>query len=486
MKHFRYGFLVLAALICLSCKQTSSQVRAFPLTTKVIVNENDCFRCFGGNQILQHLSDVSNVQLVFNGLEDNFINRFLEVNKITLKEGMSIVNDTAVYHSLNTYNLSEAHVYDDKGEEYMTFPFKFGPSIDDVISEMQILNEGLCREQHPTQLDIAYKSGMIKLFVDKEHIIVLNRTVNICEVFDKQGSKLFQIDVSDLDPVSFFPEMEELKSVTEYLKSTGVFSCRIEKAICKGDDIVLLVSVPYVEKENESVIQEVYPCIVSYSLNDQSTKVLYNSREVIPANIIASSSISQPTGIAIPFGKPQFDFQCVGVEIGQDYESFDYSVHSMKIKHDSLQIVESRRIDYPSFDRIKTFNYEPKIKDGLFAFGFTDYLCDLNRDTIYSLPIKCNLSMEGQSMTNLMVKSNGHVVDWSFDGNDLSVIYYDEINKECKCLYLKKGAKEFSIIPLSFGGKLKCPYLYMVSPRVFYYLNLENEICAKVIRQIGQ
>ena len=43
------------------------------------------------------------------------------------------------------------------------------------------------------------------------------------------------------------------------------------------------------------------------------------------------------------------------------------------------------------------------------------------------------------------------------------------------------SAKEFSIIPLSFGGKLKCPYLYMVSPRVFYYLNLENEICAKVI-----
>ena len=250
MKHFRYGFLVLVALICLSCKQTSSQIRAYPLTTKVIVNENDCFRCFGGNQILQKLSDVSNVQLVFNGLEDNFINRFLEVNKITLKEGMSIVNDTAVYRSLNTYNLSEAHVYDDKGEEYMAFPFKFGPSIDEVISEMEILNEGLYREQHPTQLDIAYKSGMIKLFVDKEHIIVLNRTVNICEVFDKQGSKLFQIDVSDLDPVFFFPEMEELKSVTEYLKSTGVFSCRIEKAICKGEDIVLLVSVPYVEKEN--------------------------------------------------------------------------------------------------------------------------------------------------------------------------------------------------------------------------------------------
>jgi hypothetical protein len=426
------------------------------------------------------------VQLVFNGLEDNFINRFLEVNKITLKDGMSVVNDTAIYRSLNTYNLSEAHVYDDKREEYMAFPFKFGPSIDDVLSEMQILNEGLYREQHPNQLDIAYKSGMMKLIVDKEHIIVLNRTANICEVFDKQGSKLFQIDVSDLDPVFFFPEMEELKSVTEYLKSTGVFSCRIEKAICKGEDIVLLVSVPYVEKENESVIQEVYPCIVSYALNDGNSKVLYNSREIIPADIIASSSISQPTGIAIPFGKPQFDFQCVGVEIGQDYESFDYFVHSMKLIHDSLQIVESKRIDYPSFDKIKSFSYEPKIKDGLFALGYTDYLFDMNLDTIYTLPIKCDLNMEGKSMANLVVKSNGHVVDWSFDSNDLSVIYYDEINRECKCLYLKKGAKEFSIIPLSFEGKLKCPYLYMVSLHVFYYLNLENEICAKVIRQIGR
>jgi hypothetical protein len=80
-----------------------------------------------------------------------------------------------------------------------------------------------------------------------------------------------------------------------------------------------------------------------------------------------------------------------------------------------------------------------------------------------------------------MVKSNGHVVDWSFDGNDLSVIYFDEVNKECKFIFLKKGAKDFVIVPLSFGGRLKCPYLFMVSPRVFYYLNLENEACAKVI-----
>jgi hypothetical protein len=286
-----------------------------------------------------------------------------------------------------------------------------------------------------------------------------------------------------LDPVSFFPEMSELESATNYLKSSGVFSCRIEKAICKEEDIVLLVSVPYAEMENNSIIQEVFPCIVSYTHNDEgwTPHVLFSSKEIITTDIFAPSNISHPTGVVVPFGKPQNDLQCIGMEIGQNYESIDYYIHSMKSNDGSLQIVESRQINYPSFDRIKSFNYEPKIKDGLFALGYTDYLYDPNRDTTYALPMKCELSMEGKSMTNLMVKSNGHVVDWSYDGNDLSVIYFDEVNKECKFIFLKKGAKDFVIVPLSFGGRLKCPYLFMVSPRVFYYLNLENEACAKVI-----
>lgn len=453
------------------------------LITKVIINENDCFRCFGGNQILQRLSEVSKVELVFNGLDDNFINRLLEVNKITLKDGMSIVNDTSVYRALNTCNMTEAHVYDNNGEEYMAFPFKFGPSIDDVVSEMRILNEGLYYEQHLVKLNLTYKSGMIKLFVDEDHIVVLNRTTNTCEVFDKKGSRLVQIDATELDPISFFPEMRELESATNYLKSSGVFSCRIEKAICKEEEIVLLVSVPYAKMENNSIIQEVFPCIVSYTHNDEgwTPHVLFSSKEIILADIIAPSNISHPTGVVVPFGKPQIDLQCVGMEIGQDYEFIDYHIHSMKSNDGPLQIVESRQINYPSFDRIKSFNYEPKIKDGLFALGYTDYLYDPNRDTTYTLPMKSELSMEGKSMTNLMVKSNGHVVDWSFDGNDLSVIYFDEVNKECKFIFLKKGAEDFVIVPLSFGGRLKCPYLFMVSPRVFYYLNLENEVCAKVI-----
>lgn len=492
MKNIRfYSLLTLMMLMACGARMkaqiqddgVSSEPVGEYLITKVIINENDCFRCFGGNQILQRLSEVSKVELVFNGLDDNFINRLLEVNKITLKDGMSIVNDTSVYRALNTCNMTEAHVYDNNGEEYMAFPFKFGPSIDDVVSEMRILNEGLYYEQHPVKLNLTYKSGMIKLFVDEDHIVVLNRTTNTCEVFDKKGSRLVQIDATELDPISFFPEMRELESATNYLKSSGVFSCRIEKAICKEEEIVLLVSVPYAKMENNSIIQEVFPCIVSYTHNDEgwTPHVLFSSKEIILADIIAPSNISHPTGVVVPFGKPQIDLQCVGMEIGQDYEFIDYHIHSMKSNDGPLQIVESRQINFPSFDRIKSFNYEPKIKDGLFALGYTDYLYDPNRDTTYTLPMKSELSMEGKSMTNLMVKSNGHVVDWSFDGNDLSVIYFDEVNKECKFIFLKKGAEDFVIVPLSFGGRLKCPYLFMVSPRVFYYLNLENEVCAKVI-----
>lgn len=492
MKNIRfYSLLVLIMLMACGARMKAQiqddDVGGDPvgeyLITKVIINENDCFRCFGGNQILQRLSEVSKVELVFNGLDDNFINRILEVNKITLKDGMSLVNDTSVYRALKTCNMTEAHVYDSQGEEYMAFPFKFGPSIDDVVSEMRILNEGLYYEQHPVKLNLTYKSGMIKLFVDEDHIVVLNRTTNTCEVFDKKGSRLVQIDATELDPVSFFPEMSELESATNYLKSSGVFSCRIEKAICKEEDIVLLVSVPYAEMENNSIIQEVFPCIVSYTHNDEgwTPHVLFSSKEIITTDIFAPSNTSHPTGVVVPFGKPQNDLQCIGMEIGQNYESIDYYIHSMKSNDGSLQLVESRQINYPSFDRIKSFNYEPKIKDGLFTLGYTDYLYDSNRDTTYALPMKCELSMEGKSMTNLMVKSNGHVVDWSFDGDDLSVIYFDEVNKECHFLCLKKGAKDFVNVPLSFGGRLKCPYLFMVSPRVFYYLNLENEVCAKVI-----
>ena len=119
MKNIRfYSLLTLMMLMACGARMkaqiqddgVSSEPVGEYLITKVIINENDCFRCFGGNQILQRLSEVSKVELVFNGLDDNFINRLLEVNKITLKEGMSIVNDTSVYRALNTCNMTEAHV----------------------------------------------------------------------------------------------------------------------------------------------------------------------------------------------------------------------------------------------------------------------------------------------------------------------------------------------------------------------------------------
>lgn len=455
-----------------SCKPNTNQTTPSPLLTRLKINETDCFRCFGGNYIIEKLATITDIELVFNGLEEATLNRFLQVNNIPQDLVTSIINDTSTYNSLNTYSLTEAHVCDRQGNEYLCFPFKEGPSIDEVISEINVLSDALSFENNPLKLDLSYNSSYQELCVDENYILVLYHSMNLCDVFDKSGTKVYQIDAMQIDPSDVFPEMKSMKPVTSYLKDMGMFSCRLEKTICNGKEVLALVNVPYVEMQNDSISQNIVPCIFSFFDNGEGWKstVLYNDKEIWLADFTTSID-----NFGLEIHAVGFDYKTEGC--------VNHTMYYMTLNEGKLHVTNSKQIVYPTFERIPTFGYKEKVKDGLFSLGYTDYLYNFATDSVYKLPIQCNPKMEGSNIANMTLNSNGHVVDWAFDGTDLSIVYFDENNKECQLLQLTQWSKDFTITPLSFGSNLKCPYLYLDSPYVIYYLNADNQLSTKTIRK---
>ena len=456
-------FLVvsLACVLC-GCKEEHAETK--PFVAKIKINEADCFRCYGGTHFLRELSEVANIELVFRGLEKNEKQRFLEINGFgnndeTLK--FTAVSESSLYNSLDKYGMTELHLFDTEGKELCSFPLN-SKTIARKIAEIIACGRDMMQENSP-RLDLQYNSGVHELTVGNAYYLVTNRTMNCCELFDKKGRSLFQIDALQIDPLEIFPEMKRHEKYTNYLKGAGMFACRIENARMIGDEAWLKVLVPYIDVRNDSVIQEVKTCQVSYSKNTESwsQQVVYNSKEKPLETIGNARDGGNYYGVSLSF-----------LETG----AFEYDCFSMTNVDKALRIDEIKKIDVPDFGRIPHFAYEAKIKDGLLAFGFTDFLYDLEHDTVYWLPINCNPQMTGMGTTSFNVTTDGHVVDWAFDGESLAVVYYDAKQRQCQYLFKDNLTEETTVTPLLFGEELKCPALCLISPNVLYYLDSENRV----------
>lgn len=461
----RIAFLCLLCLITISsCDSAKDRLDTKPFVAKVKVNEMDCFRCFGGTHAIQELSEVAHIELVFRDIGETEIQRYLELNGFNVDNGnlaFEVASNPPLYDALDEYGKSELHLFDNEGNEMFASPFD-SKSLDKKIDEVRTLGREMTKPLRP-KLDLKYKSGFLDLSVSDNYCLVANRDMSYCEVFDKESNLLFCIDALDIDPLDLFPEMRDKEPYVRYLKEMGLFACRIENARLDGDEVLLKVFAPYVEVRNDTVVQGIKPCMILYS----EESGVWSSRQLFDSSGLYIEAIGNAKG----------NEDCYGIVrelVGEDLT--EYKSLRMKAMDGKLQAVETKVLEIPDFNRLPGFAYEPKVKDGIFALSHTDFLYDLKNDSVYVLPIKSNLQMTGLGTKDFTISSDGHVMDWSYNGDALAVIYYDAKSMQCEYLFKEIASGETSITLLPFGKNLKCPALYLASPHVLYYLDSENTV----------
>lgn len=440
-----------------------------PFVARIKVSETDCFRCFGGTHYIQELSEVADVELVLRDIGEKEIQRFLDINGLDQKNGelnYTVVADSKMYNSIDNLGATEAHLFDKEGKELYAFPLK-AESTEEIIAEIKSLGYDLMQKECP-KLDLQFNSGYNGLSVGKSFYLVSNMAMNCCEIFDKKGNALFFLDALQIDPVEIYPELQAYEKYVNYLKNMGMFSCRIENAKMIGDEAWVKTFVPYVDVRNDSIIQGVKPCVITYyeNVGEWHRSVLYDSKDFIVDAIGDAKDGVNYYGIR-------------QIYVGE--EENEYKSLAMKLVEGKLEVKEAKKMDVPNIDRIPHFAYELKVKDGLFALGYTDFLYDLERDTVYTLPVHCMPQMTNEGTKDFSVSMEGDVLDWAFDGTALSVIYFDAKQGRCLHLYKDDLSKEFKYNLLSFGYELKCPPLCLLSPHVLYYLDSNNEVQVMIL-----
>ena len=110
------AFICLIPLLC--CQKIGPKAEK-PYFLQIKMKETDCMKCINGQLLLKDFADVAEVELVFNGLSDNEINRFLEVNSMEyLKNtaGCNFVSDKNTFNDINSNHLfAEGYLYDRHG-----------------------------------------------------------------------------------------------------------------------------------------------------------------------------------------------------------------------------------------------------------------------------------------------------------------------------------------------------------------------------------
>ena len=464
---FYYLFALLTFVSLFSCSKKSHADK--PFIVKVAINENDCFRCYGGMYVFQELSKVSRVEFVFRDLGENEIQRFLDNNGIDLKNDIfefDIISNSSLYDSLNNYNITEIHVYNKEGLEFYDFPMA-SKSIGRIINEIKAIGFDLTQRELP-RLELKYVSNYYDLSVSDFLYLITNPTMNYCEVFDKKGHSLYTIDALQIDPLELYPEMKKYDRYTNYMKEIGAFFCRIESAQLMGEEVWLDLLVPFIDVRNDSIIHIYKNSQVSFSAKGGKVthQILFDSRET-PIYTIGDA------------GDEKGYF---GIGMSTDEEmKFEYKCYKMQRTLGKLEIVDTKEISLSDFDRIPRFAYLPKVKNGFLALSYSDFLVDLEQDTVYSLPIHPNPQITSSETSGFNVSTDGLVKDWAYDGKNLAVVYYDTKLMQYQYLYKNNQTKETNSKPLLFEPEIKSPSLYMVSPRVLYYLDIENQVQVMII-----
>ena len=434
-----------------------------PYLVKLKINESDCLRCMNGLSFIEELSEVADVELVFNGLKDKDIERFIQANGLenTLKEGNCfVVSDKNVYNNLWSISLSEGHVFDKKGNELLAFSFrvddKMRKRIRSIIENGRAIMQNCC----PIRLKTEYGFSSGNLYVKDGYCLLFNGNLNLCQVFDEKGILIREIDGGEIDPLAVFPEMKTIgEKNLDNLKHNGLLICRMQKVSLVGDEIWVKFETPYAELSDQgSIILIPFSCIISFPMRADSTepKVIFrwDDKTSLFEYDISSDGIDG-----------SFDG---AIQIFMDDRSFQLEKVVFLKRHMQLEINRRSSLCYPVFNKEKYIAYLMYIKDGLFNLRGTDFLYYLENDTVINMPVKHNLKVVGDKLESSTIKQDIVVRDWAFDGANLGMVYRDLTNGNDYYSLLSEESNEFVTTQIKMTDEMGP--IYMTNPFLIYYV----------------
>ena len=446
------------------------------------MRETDCFRCVSGQITMRDLSDMADVEIVFNGLNEKTIEQFLKTNALEYVRGnddFKIVSDKEEYDRLNTIpTVSEGHLIDKKGKEIMVFQFRLDNPTQNRLNAIKTKGKALMQKE-PITLQTDYNNNGIDFSVQGKHFVLCNRPMNLCQIFNFNGELVREINGNLVDPSDVFPELKALDStIINSIKGYGYYRSSIEDAFINRNEIWagFRVSCPTFEDGQVSLYSHYQ--VLTYSLNDstQHFKVLFDSRQ----NQITTMVFDRINyGNIVPFLNNTHT-------VLQKFDQEGHSIYDQaicEVRNDSLILKDERPVNYPEFEQQKNFWYKPTLKDGLLNLHFTEYLIDIQSNTIFNLPFKYNANVVDNGGFNIQMTTDAHLVDWAFDGETLGLIYDDIVNNQrSKRHYLvwRKGQKEFSDTIITLPEK-ELVGMQLVLPDVAYYLTTDNRVGAMVL-----
>lgn len=461
-------FLLLLVFAVVSCGERENTDLSKPYVLKVKMKETDCFRCVQGQITMRDFSEVADVEIVFNGLNDKTISRFLEANALEyVKEtdGFKIISDEEVYAKLNTIpSVSEGHLFDKKGREIMVFQFRLDKAAMSRLNAIQRKGKALMQNE-PVSLKTDFDNSGVDFSVQGSFYVLTNKPMNLCQVFNMDGELVREIDGNLVDPSDVFPELQELNPKTlNFIKEIGQYKSSIEQAFINGREIWIgsFVSSPALEENSVNLYS--YYQLLSFPLYDslQLFKVIFDGRPNVTTTTFNHSN-----------GDDTFIILMKNDEVVPVCNQAKCEVRDGK-----MVLLDEQPIHYPEFDRQKSLLYKPTLKDGLLNLMFTEYLVNVQSDTVFTLPFQYNTKIVDNGGFNIKITMDACLEDWAFDGEKIGVIYYNMVEGEkSQCHYLswQKGQNGFLDKVITLPDE-KIIALRLVLPDVANYLTKDNKV----------
>ena len=473
----RYLIIVIVCVTMLfSCKNSSSgNTIEKPYLVKLKINENDCLRCTNGQFFIGELSEVADVELVFNGLKDTDIERFIHANGLEYimdRGNGSVVSDKNAYRSLSSISLSEGYVYDKKGNELLTFSFRVDDKMRKRVRSIIEIGKAKMQKCSPIRLRTEYGFTSGNLYVKDGYCLLFHENLNLCQVFDERGYLIREIDGGEIDPLVVFSEMKTLGDKNlDKLKHNGLLTCRMQKVSLIGDEIWIKFDIPYAELSDQGhIIMMPFSSIISFPISVDSTepKVIFrwNDRFSLFEYDISTDGINGTIDGAIQIFMSDGTFQLEKVVFMKNRTQLEMSQRSP--------------LYFSDFNNEKNIAYLMYVKDGLLNLRGTNSLYCLENDTVINMPIDHSINMIEDELKSSTIKQDIFIRDWSFDGTNLGMVYRNLIDGNDYYLLLSKESKVFVTTQIKLTDETGP--IYMTNPFMIYCVeNNDGLILRRVI-----
>ena len=429
--------VVLFANILSSCSEKETKVeKSFVLLVKV--HETDCFSCLQGYYFLNELSEIAETKIVFNGLNEVSIKGFFDANSLNYlleTKDVEIISDENLYEKLNhTATVSEGFLYDKRGEEIFHFQFRMNTDEMKQLESICLKGKTMLEKNELLTLQTNYNNDGVAFYVQGGNYILLNRPLNNCQIFDSKGLLIREIEGRMIDSRQIFPELNEYASdIMGSLETQGQLSASIKDVFLVRNSIWIGCQIPYPVISGNRIEHYSYYMVLSYKLvsQDQSFEVIFDGK----TNCVSTISFDQGREGCI---------NALIYRVDGDDHTKNYSYARFKMKDGEMTNVEERVVGYPMFNRNKYLWHAPTLKDGLFNVAFTEYLVDVESDTIFKLPFCYNAEVEDNGGFDMRLSMDASLVDWSYDGTTLGVVYHDKIDDIFYYLLWARGMNDFT------------------------------------------